>query len=164
MASRKRRRVTADLPGYTPLPRSKGRRKFRAPDGKIITEYRYRTIKAQAAGYRNYTQQRRFRERPAFMKLRFDALSHEPDADLSIGSPIERAIMDLLSHRESSGASQVGPVPGYRPFPGPDGWPAEAGTGAMIGAPGDRFAKILDALGLPDWWKWRYWYSEVAVG
>lgn len=159
-----RRRVTKDLPGYTPIPRKKGKRLFRTPDGKTITEYRYRSLKAQAAGFRNYTQQRKLRESQDFQKLRFDALRHNPQADVTSGGELEGAIIELLAHRESSGASQQGPVKGFRPMPGPDGWPAEDGTGPMIGAPGERFAKVLEALGLPDWWKWRYWYSEVAVG
>jgi hypothetical protein len=34
----------------------------------------------------------------------------------------------------------------------------------MIGEPGGRFDGLLAAMGLPAWWKWRYWYSEVKVG
>jgi hypothetical protein len=149
------------LKGYRRLPGSKHH--YRTPDGKIITEYRYRTIKAQKAGFRNYTQQRRLRERPSFMKLRYDALRHDQGADVSTGSALEGAMVHFLAHREDVGASLPGPVPGYRPFPGPDGWPAAPGTGGMIGAPGERFAAVLEAMGLPDWWKWRYWYSEVST-
>lgn len=152
------------LKGYKPLPRKKGRRMWLTPKGKEITEYQYRSIKAKRAGFRNYTQQRRLRERQSFLKLRFDALRHNPDVDVSPGSELERVIVEFLAHREQSGASYETPQPGFTPFPGPQGWPARPGTGGMVGAPGDRFATLLDALGLPDWWKWRYWYSEVQIG
>lgn len=152
---------SAPLKGYKRLPGSA--HKYRTPRGKIITEYEYRSRKARKAGFRNYTQQRRLRERPAFMKIRFDALSHDPDADMSAGGELESVIVRFLAHREESGASGP-PQKGYMAFPGPDGWPASPGTGAMIGAPGERFGDLLAAIGLPDWWKWRYWYSEVAVG
>lgn len=153
---------SAPLKGYKRLPGSA--HKYRTPRGKIITEYEYRSRKARKVGFRNYTQQRKLRERQSFLKLRYDALRHNPDVDVSAGSDLEAVIVSFLAHREESGASQQGPVAGFRPFPGRDGWPAAPGTGGMIGAPGDRFAALLDAMGLPDWWKWRYWYSEVAVG
>ncbi len=155
-------RRSAPLKGYKRLPGSAHH--YETPKGKIITEYEYRSRKARRVGFRNYTQQRKMRERQSFMKLRYDALRHNPDVDVSAGSELERVIVEFLFHRETSGASQVGPVPGYVAFPGKDGWPAEAGTGGMIGAPGERFGNLLEAMGLPDWWKWRYWYSEVATG
>jgi hypothetical protein len=34
----------------------------------------------------------------------------------------------------------------------------------MVGEPGGRFVELLERLGLPDWWQWRWWYSEVRVG
>ncbi len=155
-------RRSKPLKGYKRLPGSKHH--YETPRGKIITEYEYRSRKARRAGFKNYTQQRRVRERPAFMKLRFDALSHNPDADVGAGGELERVIVDFLRHREESGASQEGPVAGYMAFPGPNGWPAAPGTGGMLGDPGERFAELLEALGLPDWWKFRYWYSEVQIG
>ncbi|HEX3561831.1 MAG TPA: hypothetical protein VHU24_03245 [Solirubrobacterales bacterium] len=155
-------RRSKPLKGYKRLKGSAHH--YETPRGKVITEYEYRSRKARRAGFRNYTQQRRVRERPAFMKIRFDALRHNPDADVGAGGELERVIVEFLSHRESSGASQEGPVPGFMAFPGSDGWPAAPGTGGMIGAPGERFAQLLEELGLPDWWKFRYWYSEVAIG
>jgi hypothetical protein len=147
------------LRGYRRLPGHK----YRTPRGKVITEYEYRSRKARRAGFRNYTQQRRLREGQAFQKLRFDAMSHDLGADVSAGSELEAAIVDFLRHREESGAS--GPrQKGFRPFPGPDGWPASPGTGGMVGEPGGRFAELIAKLGLPDWWQWRWWYSEVRVG
>lgn len=148
------------LKGYKRLPGHK----YRTPRGKIITEYEYRSRKARRAGFRNYTQQRRLRQNPGFAKLRFDILSQDQGADLSAGGEIERQIVELLQHREDVGASMEGPVKGYMPFPGRDGWPAEEGTGAMLGDPGDRFAELLERLGMPAWWKFRFWYSEVRVG
>ncbi len=136
------------LKGYKPLPRVKGKRNFLTPRGKVITEYEYRSRKARKAGFRNYTQQRRLRETQSFQKVRFDVLSHEPDADVSGGGEIEGEIVALVRHREAVHA----------------GRPARPGTGGMIGEPGDRFARLLARMGLADWWKWRFWYSEVAVG
>lgn len=148
------------LKGYKRLPGHK----YRTPRGKIITEYEYRSRKARSAGFRNYTQQRKLRERQTFQKIRFDVLSQDPDADVGVGGALDRSITAYLLHREQSGASYDTPQKGYVAFPGPDGWPARPGTGAMVGEPGDRFASLLEAMGLPDWWKWRFWYSEVAVG
>lgn len=157
---RRRAKRSPPLKGYKRLPGHK----YRTPRGKIITEYEYRSRKARRAGFRNYTQQRKLRGGQAFQKIRFDVLSHMPDADLQAGGELEREIVAYLRHREESGASYDTPQPGYMPFPGRDGWPAEPGTGSMLGAPGDRFAKLLEAMGLPEWWKWRFWYSEVKVG
>jgi hypothetical protein len=130
------------LKGYKRLPGHK----YRTPRGKIITEYEYRSRKARRAGFRNYTQQRRLRESQDFQKVRFDILSTEPDADLSSGGPVEREIADLMSHRRA--------VKGG----------GEPGSGNMIGEPGERFKALLGRMGLPDYWLWRFWYSEVAVG
>lgn len=132
------------LKGYRRLPGHK----YRTPRGKIITEYEYRSRKARKAGFRNYTQQRRLRETQSFQKIRFDVLSNQPEADVSAGGDLEGEIVALLRHREDVGA----------------GRPAAPGTGVMIGDPGDRFSALLAKIGLPDWWKWRFWYSEVAIG
>jgi hypothetical protein len=147
------------LKGYKRLPGHK----YRTPRGKIITEYEYRSRKARKSGFRNYTQQRKLRESQGFQAMRFKALSNDPTANLAAGSMLEAEIVAFLRHREQSGASFDTPQEGYRPFPGPDGWPARPGTGAMVGEPGGRFADLLAALGLPDWWQWRYWYSEIKI-
>ncbi len=135
---------SAPLKGYKRLPGSA--HKYRTPRGKIITEYEYRSRKARKAGFRNYTQQRRLRESQDFLKFRFDVLTHDPDADVSTGGELERSIADLMARRNDVKNG------------------GEPGSGSMIGDVGDRFADLLEAMGLPDWWKWRYWYSEVAVG
>lgn len=132
------------LKGYKRLPGSKHH--YLTPRGKVITEYEYRSRKARKAGFRNYTQQRRLRESQDFQKIRFDILSTDPDADLSSGGEVERQVAELMAHR-----SEV--KNGGQP-----------GSGSMLGAPGDRFADLLEKMGLPDWWKFRFWYSEVAVG
>jgi hypothetical protein len=130
------------LKGYRRLPGHK----YRTPRGKVITEYEYRSRKARRAGFGNYTQQRRLRESQDFQKLRFDVLSQEPDADLSVGGEIEGQIAELMARRRDvKGGGQPG-------------------SGAMIGEPGDRLESLLERLGLPNYWKWRFWYSEVAVG
>lgn len=137
------------LSGWRPLPRKKGRRLFEnTRTGKVATEYHVRSLKAKRAGFRNYTQQRRLRESQQFQKLSYDALSHDPDADLSYGGELEGDLVALIRHREAVGA----------------GRPARPGTGSMIGEPGERFGRLLERLGLEPWWKWRYWYSEVSVG
>jgi hypothetical protein len=130
------------LRGYKRLPGHK----YRTPRGKVISEYEYRSRKARRSGFRNYTQQRKFRESQDFQKIRFDILSNEPDADLSTGGEVERQIGELMAQRK--GVKGGG----------------EPGSGAMIGEPGDRFDELLQLMGLPEYWKWRFWYSEVSVG
>lgn len=133
---------SAPLKGYKRLPGHK----YLTPRGNVISEYQYRSRKARRAGFKNYTQQRRLRESQDFQKLRFDALSHEPDADLSSGGEMEREIAALVQRRREV---KGGGLPG---------------SGHMIGEPGERFSGLLAKLGLPDYWKWRFWYSEVKVG
>lgn len=129
------------LPGYRRLP---GHRYENTRSGKVITEYRYRSLKARRSGFKNYTEQRRFRQSQDFAKLRFDILSHNPDADLSSGGEIEREIGELIRHRRKVGGGQPG-------------------SGQMIGEPGEKFDRLLARLGLEPWWKWRFWYSEIGV-
>lgn len=135
-------RRSKPLPGYKRLPGHK----YRTPRGKVITEYEYRSRKARKAGFRNYTQQRRFHQSQDYQKFRFDILSAHPEADLSAGGDLDREIAAVMAHRRD--------VKGG----------GEPGSGGMIGEPGDRFSRLLEAMGLPDYWKWRFWYSEVAVG
>jgi hypothetical protein len=46
------RRKSSALPGYSPVKGSSAR-KYRAPDGAIISRYRYDSLRLQAAGWRN---------------------------------------------------------------------------------------------------------------
>jgi hypothetical protein len=141
-----KRKRSKELRGYKPLPRIKGKRNFLTPRGKVITEYEYRSRKARRSGFRNYTQQRKLRESQEFKKFRFDILSTEPDADLSVGGELEGQVADLMAQRKKVRGG------------------GQPGSGSMIGDVGDRFTDLLERMGLPDWWKWRFWYSEVAVG
>jgi type V secretory pathway adhesin AidA len=135
-------RRSAPLKGYKRL----AGHKYRTPRGKVITEYEYRSRKARKAGFRNYTQQRKLRESQDFQKIRFDVLSQDADADVGTGGAFERDVAALMKRRtEVAGGGQPG-------------------SGHMIGDVGDRFADLLSKMGLPDYWKWRFWYSEVAVG
>ncbi len=130
------------LRGYKRLPGHK----YRTPKGEIISEYRYRTQKAKRAGFKNYTQQRRFHESQDYQQLRFKVLSQDPGADVSAGGVLDREIAALMKRRNRvKGGGQPG-------------------SGHMIGEPGERFAGLLQKMGLPDYWKWRFWYSEVKVG
>lgn len=131
------------LKGYKRLPGHK----YRTPRGKVITEYEYRSRKARRSGFKNYTQQRRLRESQDFQKIRFDVLSHDQGADVEPGGEFEREVAALMKRRAEVGAAAGQP-----------------GSGNMIGDVGDRFAGLLESMGLPDWWKWRFWYSEVSVG
>lgn len=130
------------LKGYKRLPGHK----YRTPRGKVITEYEYRSRKARRSGFRNYTQQRKLRESQDYQKIRFDVLSQAPGVDVAAGGELEREVASLMAQRRQvSGGGQPG-------------------SGHMIDAPGDPFERLLAKMGLPDWWKWRFWYSEVAVG
>jgi hypothetical protein len=131
------------LKGYKRLPGSAHR--YLTPSGKEISEYRYRSIKARrqkdAAGkplFQNYSQQRRFREGQEFMRFRFNVLSMDAQALVDAGSDLEAAMY------EASLSSEFG-VEG-------SGHEAKKNT---------RFGQLLAAQGAPDWYFWRFWYSET---
>lgn len=134
------------LKGYKRLP---GRpRRYLTPNGVEITEYEYRSRKARrvkdAEGnplFRNYSQQRRFRESQEFLRLRFNIRSMDPQALVDAGSDLEAAIAETQRHPQF-GRSGV--------FPGNE--------------PTGRLADLLDAMGAPAYYFWRYWYSETRVG
>lgn len=144
--------MASKLPkGYKRLP---GRpRRYQTPSGKLITEYEYRSRKARRqknsegrSVFKNYSQQRRFRESQEFLRLRFNIRSIDPQALVESGSDMEAAMAELSSDPQF-GRSGVFGTPGS----------------ADIHAKGHRFAALLDAMGAPDYYFWRYWYSETRV-
>lgn len=79
--------------------------RYLTPNGVNISEYEYRSRKAERAGFRNYAEQRRFRETRGFRSWRFKALSQEPDVEVGSGSQIERDARTIRDQREA-GASE----------------------------------------------------------
>lgn len=137
------------LKGYTRLP---GRpRRYLTPSGVEITEYQYRSRKARrqkgSGGkpvFRNYSQQRRFRESQDFLRLRFNIRSIDPSQLIDSGSDLEAAMAEVAAdpNRGKSGLF---------------GGAQEADSTAR----GHRLALLLDAMGAPDYYFWRFWYSET---
>lgn len=133
------------LKGYKRLPGSAHR--YLTPRGKIISEYEYRSRKARrqrnAEGkslFKNYSQQRKFREGQEFMRLRFNILSLDSAALIDAGSDLEAAAYEATLH------------PNF----------GVEGTGHE-GKDETRFGQLLTAQGAPDWYFWRFWYSETRV-
>jgi hypothetical protein len=132
------------LKGYKRLPGSAHR--YLTPSGKEITEYRYRSIKASrqkdASGkplFANYSQQRKFRESQEFMRLRFNVLSVDQGVLVDAGSDLEAAAYELTLD------DQLG----------------VSGDAAYEAKENSRFGELLAAQGAPDWYFWRFWYSET---
>jgi hypothetical protein len=132
------------LKGYKRLAGSAHR--YSTPSGGNISEYQYRSIKARrqknAEGrplFANYSQQRKFRESQDFMRLRFNVLSVDDAALVDAGSDLEAAAYELTL------ADQLG----------------EPGDTAYEAKENSRFGQLLAAQGAPDWYFWRFWYSET---
>lgn len=132
------------LRGYKRLPGSAHR--YLTPSGEEISEYRYRSIKARKqkdkAGkplFANYSQQRRFRESQEFMRLRFNVLSIDDRALIDAGSDLEGAAYELTLDPDFG-------------KPGNFAYDAKANS---------RFGALVAAQGAPDWYFWRFWYSET---
>jgi hypothetical protein len=133
------------LKGYKRLPGSAHR--YLTPNGVEISEYEYRSRKAKRLRtkdkkpvFANASQQRRFREDQEFLRLRFNIRSMDSSVLVDAGSDMEIAIVEL-SRDPDFGKS------GHFPN-GPEG----------------RFADLLAAMGAPDYYFWRFWYSETKVG
>lgn len=133
------------LKGYKRLPGSAHR--YLTPSGKEITEYEYRSRRARrqknAEGkllFKNYSQQRKFREGQEFMRLRFNIRSLDSAALIDAGSDLEAAAFEATKHPNFG-------EPG-------SGYAAKDET---------RFGRLLAAQGAPDWYFWRFWYSETRV-
>jgi hypothetical protein len=132
------------LKGYRRLPGSAHR--YLTPSGKEISEYEYRSRKARrvkgANGrplYKNYSQQRRFREDQEFQRLRFNIRSQGGSIDY--GSDLEAAAVELSSHPRFG----------------------QSGNAAYQAKDHTRFGELLAAQGAPDWYFWRFWYSETST-
>lgn len=133
------------LKGYRRLPGRPVR--YESPYGKLITEYEYRSRKARRQKdsegnpvFRNYSQQRRFRESQEFLRLRFNIRSLDSEQLVEAGSDLEAAIAETTRHPRF-GSSGV--------FPGNE--------------PTGRLADLLDAIGAPEYYFWRFWYSETRI-
>lgn len=133
------------LKGYKRLPGSAHR--YLTPSGREISEYRYRSIRARRQKgsdgkplFKNYSQQRKFREGQEFMRLRFNVGSLDSAVLIDAGSDLEaaafEATMDPRFGREGTG------------------YAAKDDT---------RFGQLLAAPGAPDWYFWRFWYSETRI-
>jgi hypothetical protein len=135
------------LRGYKRLPGKP--RRYLTKNGVEITEYEYRSRKARrikdAEGkplFQNYSQQRRFRQKQEFLKARFDIRSQDPDEKVEPNSELEAALYELQRH------------------------PSFGNSGYQFNDPvrtESRYAKVLAALGMPDYYFWRYWYSETRA-
>jgi hypothetical protein len=133
------------LKGYKRLSGSAHR--YLTPKGKEISEYEYRSRKARrqkgANGkplFRNYSQQRRFRESQDFMEVRFNIMSIDPAVAVDAGSELEAATFELTRSGEF-GLS-----------------------GIMLSPEDTRYGQLLAEMGAPDWYFWRFWYSQTATG
>lgn len=122
-------------------------RRYSTPSGKIITEYEYRSRKARrvkgADGkplFKNYSQQRRFRESQIFQEFRFKIRRIDPSMVVDTGSDLEAAMIELSTH------------------------PEFGKSGVFAGGPEGRFADLLGEMGAPDYYFWRFWYSETRAG
>lgn len=132
------------LKGYKRLAGSAHR--YSTPSGGNISEYKYRSIKARkqkgADGrplFANYSQQRRFRESQDFMRLRFNILSVDDAALVDAGSDLEGAAYELTLDQDLG----------------------KGGSYAYDAKANSRFGELLAAQGAPDWYFWRFWYSET---
>lgn len=137
------------LKGYKRLKGSP--RRYLTPSGQEITEYEYRSRKARRVKgndgkslFKNYSQQRRFRQTQKFQRLRFQIRSIDPDILVDAGSDLEAAIVELTHHPDFGKSGVFGPE----------------GEAEPIG----RFADLLNAIGAPDYYFWRFWYSETRAG
>lgn len=136
--------VSKPLKGYKRLPGPP--RRYLTPSGVQITEYEYRSRKARrykdAEGqsiFGNYSQQRRFREDQEFMRLRFNIRSMDPGQMVDAGSDLEGSVAELMRN------------------------PDFGKSGIFPGGPEGRFADLLAEMGAPDYYFWRFWYSETKV-
>jgi hypothetical protein len=132
------------LKGYKRLPGSAHR--YLDPNGNNISEYAVRSIKARrqkdASGKRvfaNYSQQRRFRQSQDFLRARFNMRSLDPNVPIDAGSDLEAALYELYSD------------------------PRFGESGVFPSGPEGRFSELLGALGMPDYYFWRFWYSETRA-
>ena len=128
------------LRGYRRLPGTAHR--YLTPNGVEISEYEYRSRKAKRAGFRNYSQQRRFRETQEFLRLRFNIRSIDPSLMVEAGSDLEAAAFELQADHNYG----------------------RSGVFAHRAKNKSRFSKLLAAAGAPDWYFFRYWYSETVIG
>jgi hypothetical protein len=132
------------LKGYKRLPGSAHH--YLTPSGVEITEYQYRSRKARrykgADGksvFKNYSAQRRFREKQDFLALRFKIRTMDPYELMDAGSDLEGALAEAM-HRPDFGRS-----------------------GIKTEAENTRAAQIMAKMGAPDYYFWRFWYSETRA-
>lgn len=151
------------LKGYKRLPGSA--RRYLTPSGKEISEYEYRSRQARrikgADGkplYRNYSQQRRFRSSQEFLSFRFKLRSIDPSIVIDAGSEMEAAMIEATADprfgvrgywQERFRGEPRNPLPGEEWVPLP--------TDEI------RLAKLIAAMGAPDYYFWRFWYSETRT-
>ena len=133
------------LKGYKRLPGSAHR--YLTPRGREISEYEYRSRKARkqkdAAGkpiFKNYTAQRRFREGQDFQQLRFNTRRLDASIAVDAGSDLEAAMAELTRDPDFG----------------------KAGVFATDAKQNSRLGRLLDSMGAPDWYFYRYWYSETT--
>jgi hypothetical protein len=91
--------------------------------------------------FRNYSQQRRFRESQEFLQIRYNVRSIDPTELLDAGSDLEGAAFELT--RDPN-------------------W-GQGGTAAFDAQTNSRLGELLDAVGAPDYYFWRFWYSETGT-
>lgn len=119
-------------------------RRYLTPSGKEITEYEYRSRRARRFKgedgkpvFANYSQQRRFRQTQEFQEFRFKIRRMDPNVIVDAGSDLEAAMAELKQH------SDFGK------------------SGVFAGIEDTRFGELLSSMGAPDYYFWRFWYSET---
>lgn len=75
------------------------------------------------------------------MRLRFNMMSVDSAALVDTGSDLEAAMYEVTLDQDFG-------------KPGAFAYDAKANS---------RFGKLLAAQGAPDWYFWRFWYSETSV-
>lgn len=132
------------LKGYKRLPGSAHR--YLTPSGKEISEYEYRSRRARSQKGRdgkplfaNYSRQRKFRESQDFMRLRFNVKSSDQGYLIDAGSELEAAAFELTLNERLGTPGKL----------------------AYYEKERSRFGELLAAQGAPDWYFWRFWYSET---
>lgn len=73
------------------------------------------------------------------MRLRFNILSVDAAALVDAGSDLEGAAYELTQDRKLG----------------------QPGAAAYEAKENSRFGELLTAQGAPDWYFWRFWYSET---
>lgn len=133
------------LKGYRRLPGSAHR--YLTPSGKEISEYQYRSRKARrqkdAAGrslFKNYSQQRRYRESQEFQRIRFNVMRLDSSILVDAGSELEAATLELTRDPDFG----------------------KAGIFATEAKQNTRLGRLFDEMGAPDWYFYRFWYSETG--